>query len=390
MVDDRGTATILYTGVKTVLPAQATLRDGMHNFLEVQCLATSTDSDLRTWQKLPRPVLLPPENFRITGFRDPCLWPEGNVWFAGIGSGIRGEGVRVLLYRSEDLLHWEYLHPLASGRGNGKQSNDPVDAGEMWECQDFFPLRAKHVLLYSTERKVCWESGEFDSKELLFHTQKRGLLDHGALYAPKSQLDANGRRILWGWVSETRPEAELSAAGWAGSMSLPRVLAMSDEGALRMEVIPEIAQLRGTEMSLPAQSLSEKARLDALSTLELRSATAEIELLFQPKPVSLEISDGTQEILAVAFDPTRSGRELAIGSMDVSFPLAGATPHRLHVFLDGSVVECFLDGQLGWTSRTYHAAKANLHIQIPPADLSAVESLHVWPLRPISPDRLTA
>jgi hypothetical protein len=88
---------------------------------------------------------------------------------------------------------------------------------------------------------------------------------------------------------------------------------MSDDGALRMEVLPEITQLRGTEMSLPAQSVSEKARLDALSTLELRSATAEIELLFQPKPVSLKISDGTQEILAVAFDPTRSGRERAIG-----------------------------------------------------------------------------
>src|SRR5262249_22362603 len=40
-VDDHGTATILYTGVKTVPPEQATLRDGHANFREVQCLATS-------------------------------------------------------------------------------------------------------------------------------------------------------------------------------------------------------------------------------------------------------------------------------------------------------------------------------------------------------------
>lgn len=388
-VDDRGTATILYTGVKTVPPEQATLSDGTHNFLEVQCLATSTDSDLRIWQKLPRPVLLPPKNFRVTGFRDPGLWREGNVWFTGIGSGIPGEGGRVLLYRSEDFLHWEYLHPLANGRGNGKQSSDPVDAGEMWECPDFFPLGSKHVLLYSTERKVYWESGGFDSKELVFHAQKSGLLDHGALYAPKSQLDANERRILWGWVSEMRPEAEFSAAGWAGCMSLPRVLTMSDDGTLRMEVLPEIAQLRGTEMSLPVRSVREGARLHALSTFELRGATAEIELIFQPKLVHLKISDGTQEILAIAFDPTRSRKELRIGEITVDCSLAGATPHQLRIFLDGSVVECFLDGQLACTARTYRAPNANLHIQIPRVDIASVESLRVWPLRPISPDRLT-
>ena len=39
--------------------------------------------------------------------------------------------------------------------------------------------------------------------------ESEGLLDHGAYYAPKSQLDAEGNRILWGWITETRPQAEL-------------------------------------------------------------------------------------------------------------------------------------------------------------------------------------
>ena len=106
------------------------------------------------------------------------------------------------------------------GRKNSKLTSDPVDSGEMWECPDFFALGKKHVLLYSTERKVYWQVGELDPKELIFHTQKQGLLDFGTFYAPKSQPDANGERILWGWITETRPEAEFSAAGWAGCMSL--------------------------------------------------------------------------------------------------------------------------------------------------------------------------
>ncbi len=244
-VDDKGTATFLYTGVKSVPPADATLRDGTHNFLETQCLATSQDPDLRQWEKLAAPVLLPPHDMKLTGFRDPCLWHEGQIWYLGVGSGQAGVGGMILLFRSTDLRHWEYLHPLVTGKKNSKQTSDPVDSGEMWECPDFFLLGKKHVLLYSTERRVYWESGELDPKELVFHSQKRGLLDFGSFYAPKSQLDAKGQRILWGWITETRPEAEFSSAGWAGCMSLPRVLSVDDNGELKMQVLPAMEAVAG-------------------------------------------------------------------------------------------------------------------------------------------------
>jgi beta-fructofuranosidase len=301
-VENDGVATVLYTGVKAAPPDQATLRDGQHSFLEVQCLATSTDAKLQTWEKLKEPVLFPPKDPHLTGFRDPCLWREGKAWLMGVGSGIRGEGGRVLPYRSQDFRRWEYLHPLATAKRNGKETSDAVEAGEMWECPDLFPLGdGKHVLLYSTERKVYWESGELDPKELVFHTEKRGLLDHDAFYAPKSQLDAEGRRILWGWVTETRQEAEFRAAGWAGCMSLPRVLTVADDGSLRMSVLPEIARLREAEMSIPAKIKS------VLGKIALKSVTAEIELQFRPKHMHLKISDGTQHLLDVRFNPDQSG-----------------------------------------------------------------------------------
>ncbi|HEY1482706.1 MAG TPA: glycoside hydrolase family 32 protein, partial [Candidatus Acidoferrum sp.] len=244
----QGTPTFLYTGVKSVAPELATLRDGTHNFLETQCLATSNDPMLRTWNKFPTPVLLPPRDPNLTGFRDPCLWRDENLWYMGIGSGQRGQGGRVLLYRSPDLHTWEYLHPLATGKGNGKGTSDFVDSGEMWECPDFFALGKKHVLLYSTERRVYWQTGEFDKKELLFHPEKSGLLDSGAFYAPKSQLDEKGRRILWGWIPETRPEAEFSAAGWAGCMALPRILSLTEDNSLTFHFLPELSVLQHDQL----------------------------------------------------------------------------------------------------------------------------------------------
>ena len=165
-------------------------------------------------------------------------------WFRTAGRWRAGA-----LYKSADLRNWEYLHPLVSGKGNGKETSDFVDSGEMWECPDFFRLGKKHVFLYSTERKVYWQTGELDPKELIFHPEKTGFQDFGAFYAPKSQQDANGNRILWGWITETRPEAEFSAAGWAGCMSLPRVLSLNRENVLEMRFLPELSKLRESEAS---------------------------------------------------------------------------------------------------------------------------------------------
>ena len=107
------------------------------------------------------------------------------------------------------------------------------------------------MLLYATAGSVIWESGELDAKTLKFHSQRRGLLDHGAYYAQKTQLDAKGNRILWGWIPEKRPDSELIAAGWAGCMALPRVLSLSPDGELEMRIAPEAQSLRAKSFALP-------------------------------------------------------------------------------------------------------------------------------------------
>lgn len=69
------------------------------------------------------------------------------------------------------------------------------------------------------------------------------MLDYGSYYAAKR--DASGNRILWGWVQETRPEAEYRAAGWAGMMSLPRLLTLDANGELRVEAALPVDNIRG-------------------------------------------------------------------------------------------------------------------------------------------------
>ncbi len=371
-VDDHGTATFLYTGVKSVEPSRATLRDGSHNFREVQCLATSKDPQLRTWNKWNQPVLQPPDDAGVAGFRDPFLWKDAETWYMGIGSGVFKEGGRVLLYRSKNLREWKYLHPLASGEWTGKDLTNPVDSGEMWECPDFFPLGKKHVLLYATAGQVIWESGELDPRELLFHREKRGLLDAGAYYAQKTQLDAKGNRILWGWVPEKRSEAEFSAAGWAGCMALPRTLGLSANGELEMTFAPETRELRG-------KVISKKASL----------ATTAAELEWNAAgPFALTLSDKTGPWLTVAQEGAGSESRVTVNGQKLPGNGSSTAKRKFHVFVDASVAEVICDQKRAITARIYKTPEGPLHLA--GTDAREVTDFAAWELRPISPNRLTS
>src|SRR5580658_1601261 len=205
-VIDNGAVTAVYTGVNP----------------ETQCIATS-GGDLTEWKKFAgNPVIAaPPAGLQVTGFRDPCVWKEGDTWLMAVGSGFRGKGGAVLLYESKDLRHWNYLHPLVTGRMKaGPGAKDPVDSGEMWECPDFFSIDGKHLLIHSTERVVKYLMGAYKDRQ--FFPESMGGIDHGSYYAARTTTNTGDRHILWGWLTESRTVEAQRAAGWSGVMSLPR------------------------------------------------------------------------------------------------------------------------------------------------------------------------
>ena len=386
---DGGTPTVIYTGV---LPpgsdAEATLRDGKHVWREVQCLAVAKDDELLTWNKLPEPVIAsPPPGLRVTGFRDPVMWREGDSWMLILGSGFKNRGGAILLYRSPDLRRWTYLHTLVEAPGNGKQTVNSVDNGEMWECPDFFPLGDKHVLLISTMGKVFWKVGTY--KDQRFSPEKEGVVDWGAYYAAKSMPDRDGNRILWGWIPETRPEAEHSAAGWAGAMSLPRVLSLNAENELQMEVAPAVQQLRRSHSGFSGNMNS--ARQKVLDSVRITDLAAELSVEFQLKPwqaFSLRLSPESGEDFAVitCVDKTE-GREIRVNNLVA--PLSGAPGSvRLRIFLDASVLEVFANGATVMTVRVYRVPSGPLHLSF--EGEAEVNSVDVWQIQPISKHRLTS
>lgn len=388
-VDDRGTATILYTGVKAVTPERATLRDGAHHFREVQCLATSSDAQLRKWNKWNTPVIQPPDDPMLTGFRDPFLWhdPDG-WWYLGVGSGVRKQGGRVLLYRSRNLRQWEYLHPLASGTWTGHENINPVDSGEMWECPDFIALGKKFALLYATAGKVMWETGELDRKEMRFHKERSGVLDHGAYYAQKTQC---GEPILWGWIPEARPEAEFSAAGWAGCMALPRALSLDEQGNLQMDVTSAAESLRSrhfdTDNEAARKSPEKRQRL--VREIRIDEVAGEFQWKAASPGFSLTISDNTGAWWTLHVEREGAGTKLLINEKTIKIGADAAQELSCRLFLDASVAEFFCNRRHAVTTRIYRRPEGPLKVEISDAHANLLSSFQAWQLKPISKDRLT-
>ena len=297
VVVDDGTPTILYTAKR---------KPG----IQTQCLARGS-SDMTRWMKSPEnPVLHVPPHGIEECWRDPCVWKEPDGWYMALGSGIKGRGPAVLLYRSDDLTDWEYLHPLFVG-----ESSDSAD--NIYECPDFFSLGDKYVLLVSSTSKdagprTLYYTGRY--VEHRFVPEVRGTVDFGGfLYAGKTLYDEMNRRILFGWLMEGRKVDVLRAQGWAGVLSLPRALTLLPDGRIGFSPPPEIQRLTGEGCRFVGLKVSSSMRiLDGVNGRHL-------EVLAEIEPgdagrcglVVLSSSD-LRECTQIVYDENQAGRRMSL------------------------------------------------------------------------------
>jgi beta-fructofuranosidase len=375
LVDDDGTPTIIYSG--------------RHDGRELPCVATGS-GDLSTWtREVDNPVIpQTPPGLDVTGFRDHCVWREGRTWRHLIGSGITGQGGAALLYESDDLREWRYVGPLVVGDSSAGTEGDPDWTGTLWECVDLFrpPMHpadpaadddpastASHVLVFSAWHKgvthhPLYLTGTYAGDA--FTPQALHQLDLGGryFYAPQSFSDDRGRRIVFGWLQEGRPDADAVAAGWSGVMSLPRQAVLGADGELELAPVEEVASLRGEQQDATSGDLTvgEHVELghgdqldvevtlalapDAMATLTVRATDDGDEV------TELQIARGPMGSASatVRLDRSRSSLDSRVDATE----RAGTVPIRadglvhVRVLVDHSALEVFVNGR-ALTARVY-------------------------------------
>lgn len=346
-VNNDGVPTIVYTGVR-----------GEGYEYQTQCLATSRDQ-LLTWEKYEgNPVLseIPAQSNGSPDFRDPFVWREGDHWYMVLASSIKDAGGVVYLYRSRDLVRWEFLHPLLVG--------DRSKNGEVWECPSFFPLGDEWVLIMAGKGRdipmtTYYFVGSYQNQH--FTPEREGILDYGYFYAPFAMRADSNRRLLWGWLLEGRSIEAHLAAGWAGTHAIPRELSLRD-GKLHMVPIQELETLRRDRLLLSDVRLSGDSYNVDIEGLAL-DIDAEITVAGKVGLAVCCSPDGSEQT-HIIYDPDT--RILSInrensGRSEEHETFAHEAPHelesgenlRLRILLDGSVLEVIANERTSICSRIY-------------------------------------
>ncbi|KAJ5741069.1 hypothetical protein N7493_000941 [Penicillium malachiteum] len=312
-----GTMTIIYTSAHH-LPIHYT-RQYVRGSERIH-LATSTDNG-KTWDRHSSNPILPgpPLDLEVTGWRDPFIAPWESMdkilnhdgrhsLYAVISGSIKDQTPTTLLYRvlPNALDNWEYIGPLARLGMNFCPPGSNADYGKNWEVTNFVSLVDKSGISHEflimgiegcmmrpgAEKKTkmrahsaqLWMGGKIDApggKPSMTY-EYGGRLDHGSFYAANSFWDPVGKKnILFGWILEDDlPEPLREEQGWAGMLSLPRMLELiemkfvcgtwksdiedlvsfeksqDDQGTYTLRTLaavpdPRLKKLRGTSLSAP-------------------------------------------------------------------------------------------------------------------------------------------
>lgn len=365
LVEDGGTPTILYTGVR---------QEGRLRRASI-CLATSRD-DLRTWQKAPGgPVIVgAPAGIRPDAFRDPFVWRDGDGWAMALGAGTTRYRGAVLLYRSRDLRTWRFEGPLltteAAVTADPALVVDEIDS-PCWECPQLVRLDGADVLVVSIVDRaprvrpahVVAFVGELTGNRFhVHHTERVGLGPD--LYAPAVVVAPDGRRLLFGWIPED-PPARGSRRTWAGALTFPRVLSIDPDGHLRIDLAAEVDRFDGPAVRLAGATIRDGAPW----TREFHEGWLELRLSMLPRgaaSIRLDVLGSDGPVAEVRYETQH--RRLAVYRIGV-VRVAGREAHRattlppdpdgrlrLRLILDGSVMELVANDRVTATARLPRAA----------------------------------
>jgi sucrose-6-phosphate hydrolase SacC (GH32 family) len=208
-------------------------------------------------------------------------------------------------------------------------------------------------------------------------------------------------------------------------MSLPRILTLSADGRVAVAPAPTVTKLRKHEQKLrltPAKGADSK---ELVSDQRLKDACGELLCVVKPQaaPFTLDLLNpaaptvapkeapkpATEEtekedtapaaplptitteasFLSIRYSQANP-KELVVDQQRLPINLAAGEPLELHFYIDGSVIELFVNNQTTFTKRFYYPGPTAPEIAVSiTGKASDITRLSLWQLSPISKDRLT-
>ena len=347
---------LMYTGVRNERRPNGAV-DGY----ETQCIAIGDGTDYEKYEN--NPVLdgkdLPAGGSAID-FRDPKIWFEEGRYWAVVGNRPADGSGSILLFESEDALHWRFASVLASCHNQ---------FGKMWECPDFFPLDGRHVLLTSPQdmtsmglefhpgNSTLCIVGEYDRERRHLLRDNIQAIDYGTdFYATQTVLAKDGRRVMIAWMQSWESSGcRIKELPFFGQMTLPRELHVRN-GRLIQNPVRELEALRSVKVSYQNVMISDETVLQGVKgrflDMTVRIRPGNKKQLYRYFRIHVA-KDGERATLirhkpennTMRVDRSRSGFPHDIVNQR-DFPVAANEELKLRIILDRYSLELFVnDGE---------------------------------------------
>lgn len=364
-LSEEGAPVILYTSI------------GPHQGREKpEQWAALGDEEMLRWRKHPDNPILTQEAHGpmfIAEWRDPFVFSSDGRLYLILGGKMSEEAGAdpvVALYEAETgkLDNWRY---------RGILFRHPDKNLRSIECPNLVHLGETWLLLVSPCGPVQYFAGDINLKRPDFNAHNQGLVDHSSdFYATNIFRDDKERCILVGWVRNFH-----SPRGWNGCLSLPRLIAITDDGQLKQQPPPELSSLRerlifkGTlrlEDSIEQGIHAAKDLVEAEISLVLRDASA-VEITIQ--------HDGYQGGTSLRWD------QKGLHVDEISVPKVNTFASQrlqLRVFLDRSLLEAFVNSHYCIT-KTLRSGGTGVRVGVRAIGGSAQATCSLWQLSPVWP-----
>ena len=391
-IEKDGKLYLMYTGHLSATPEEEAAIGFPH--IEFQCLASSEDGvHFKKSEKNPviEDIDIKSDDVSINDIRDPKVWIHNGKYYAVLGSRTpdMAHG-QILLFESKDLTtSWRFK--AISARSEG-------DLGGMWECPNFAEIDGHDVLIFSpmdvfNSEKYYHDKiagvliGKLNYRSGLFTHGDFQYLDKGFdFYAPQIMQTPDGRTVMIAWMDMWNVDMHETKDGWAGMMTIPRVLGIKN-GKIISNPVKELEKLRKWK-----PIILEDVLIDEATTFDGVSGEA-YELLLnidaaQSKKfsIALRASDIEQTVLSYnangifKLDRTNSGEPINFQSVR-EIQIEPCEKLKLHIFIDRSSIEVFInDGAEVLSARIYPKRTSQKVIFLPEDEQLKIDSLEYYKL----------
>lgn len=207
------------------------LYTGAINGVQQQCFAVSSDG-IHYQKPYENPLIgqdLLPEPYLVADFRDPYIFVRDQHYYMLVSARKKTGGSSILMYRSIDLIHYEYV---------GVTLNTDGSDEEMIECPTLFFDGDNVVLMYSLQFKKSHEPhrfqnvhstiyrlGELDFKsgQFIAKTPEREIDLGFDFYAPQT-LTKDNKHYMIAWQNMWDRHYPSLVDGYVGQLTLVREL----------------------------------------------------------------------------------------------------------------------------------------------------------------------